>query len=104
MFFKQVYLIKGIDMQTSKKMKFEIYTEDLNREYIESVLNKHFKGYTLSEQIGFWNGHKEASLLITIITIADDDDLIATLCEKIRDYNEQDTVMISVSPVKVAYI
>jgi hypothetical protein len=41
-----------------------IYTEDMNREGIVSILDKHFNSYNVTETLGRWLGASEKSLMV----------------------------------------
>lgn len=74
--------------------KFEIMTEDLNRELIEKIIGEHFKGFSITEQVGYYDGKREDSINIVIMAPAKDKFLIEDLAGKIRDLNSQDSVLV----------
>jgi hypothetical protein len=78
-------------------IKYEIMTEDLRRDLIVKMITKSFKGFSIVEQIGFWEGKQEKS--VTYIIFADRSDLylIELLCRDIKSLNEQDAVLMSVT-------
>lgn len=74
--------------------KYEIMTEDLNREAIEKMIGGHFKGFSITEQIGYYDGKREDSICIVIMAPARDKFLIEELAGKIRDLNSQESVLV----------
>ena len=85
-------------------LKYEILTENKNYQYIESAVSKYFPGFSIVEQIGYWQGGQERSLNITIIAKKSKHHLIRHIAEKIKSYNRQQSVMIVVSKVKVVSV
>jgi len=80
---------------------YSIYTENRNKPRLIKLINRFFDGFTILEAIGFWQGNAENSLIITIAT--KDKKGIFYLCEKIKEMNQQDCVML-VSNNKVIFI
>lgn len=78
------------------KAKFRLYTEDLNRDLVEKLIAKSFKGFTVIEAMGYWNGIRENTLIIEIIATKQDLHLIEHICEKIKQLNKQEAVLFTV--------
>lgn len=74
--------------------KYEIMTEDLNREVIEKMIGEHFKGFSITEQIGYYDGKREDSICIVIMAPAGKKFKIEELAGKIRDLNSQESVLV----------
>ncbi len=85
-------------------IKYEILTENKNYQYIEYVVSKYFQGFSIIEQTGFWNRCQENSLNITIIAEKSKRYLIRHIAEKIKSYNQQQSVMIVISKVKTVFV
>lgn len=67
-----------------------LYTEDVNRDGIESILHRHVDGYTLITAIGSWKGEKEHSLIIELF----EDSKAHSIASEICELNNQDAVAI----------
>ena len=77
--------------------RYEILTEDKNRDFIEKTVNKYFSGYTLRKQIGYWQGTPEKSLSIIILAENKiEQEVISIVCNEIKVYNNQDSVIYTV--------
>lgn len=79
-----------------------IYTEDMNRELIEVILDEKFEGYTIIEQTGVWKKAKEKSLQIQIVD-ADQKDLEYVI-KSINILNLQDCCMLLNIPCEVKFL
>lgn len=73
-----------------------LYTEDKNRAGIESILGKHFDGYTLIPAIGSWHGTKEKT--VAEILGADKSE-VQHASSEIKTLNNQESVLVTESPV-----
>lgn len=71
---------------------YRIYTEDVNKQGIESILDKLFPGYTVAETDGVWQGKHERSLAIDIET--SDANKVKTASSEIKKLNSQDAVLV----------
>lgn len=90
---------------------YRISTENLNKPGIESIVSKHFDGFSVIEQTGYWKGVKENSL---VIEIQGDDAVsgvspeearkIEEICFGIKDLNHQESVLLQVVPSVVYFI
>lgn len=77
------------------------YSDEINRARFDNMpymLSDTFKrvgidGFTLYEVIGFWEGEREPSYKIEVLTELDFD-VIAGLCEEIRHVYNQDAVIL----------
>lgn len=59
--------------------KYQLYiganniTKEVDHVALTTTLNQYYKGYTVSDTIGYWEGSKEDSCIVTIFhTIRDD--------------------------------
>ena len=73
------------------------------RETAIDVAN-HFDAFSVTDGIGFWNGHKEASLVIERIGPESDRDAVHTVAETIARYLNQAEVWVSEEPVVLTRI
>ena len=77
------------------------YSDNVNKARFDNmpyILSDTFKsvgidGFTLYEVIGFWQGERERSYKIEVLTELDFD-VMAVLCEEIRDVYNQDAVIL----------
>jgi hypothetical protein len=72
---------------------FRIFTEDVNRDRIESILASKFDSFTIIPAAGRWNGNVEPSLVIEIEGVSLD--AVRTAAEEIKSANSQAEVMIA---------
>ena len=79
--------------------KYEILTENKNRDKIIAEASKFFDGFSITEMIGFWKGIQEKSLNITVIGLSDERVKIQHLADAIQFFNNQESVMILISEV-----
>jgi hypothetical protein len=78
-------------------IQYRLYTEDKNREWLEEILSERFSDFTIQEQIGYWDGGKEKSLCIEIMSNRKSDPIrIQELVKMICGYNQQDYVLVQV--------
>jgi hypothetical protein len=77
-------------------MIYRIVTEDKgNDELISLLVLPHFEGFSISKQTGYYKGHKEASLVIEIDTLADDNAIgVYRLAESIKITLNQECVLV----------
>ncbi|MBW8002570.1 MAG: DUF3574 domain-containing protein [Planctomycetes bacterium] len=79
--------------------KFEILTEDKNRDKIIAEVSKFFDGFSITEQIGYWKGEQEKSLNIMIVGRYSDSRKIDRIASAIQNFNDQESVMTLVSEI-----
>ena len=76
-------------------MMYRIYTQDKNRRFICRTIAEHFPGFSVIKQTRFWQGRKEKSLCIEIVS---DEPAarhyIDLICRAIKGYNRQAAVMV----------
>ena len=75
-------------------MLFRISTEDKNRQGIEREVSRFFPGFTVYTAAGFWQGTKEASLIIEIDTDKSKEGLIVSVARTIKRINQQQAVLV----------
>ena len=85
-------------------IKYEIITEDKYSGSIEEIVSKYFSGFSMSEQIGYWRGIQENSLVITIIDTKRSRYKVYRIAEMIKHHNGQEAVLVVETKVKVKYI
>jgi len=76
---------------------YRLHTENKNRKWTERIIAEHFNGFSIQEQTGYWDGKKEKSLVIEIMTSQKSAPLrIQEIVKKICGHNRQDVVLIQV--------
>lgn len=75
---------------------YRVCTENKNYENIVNYLDQHFPdGYTIINANGAWQGQREKSLIIEIVSNKPyAESSIGKLCYWLKKYNEQDAVMV----------
>lgn len=76
-------------------MLYRIYTEDVNRSKIESIVAKHFEGFTIVSGTGFWELQREQTIIIDIVgESVKCYDKIKCICKEIKEMNDQESVLV----------
>jgi len=83
----------SISIKEIKMRSFKIYTENINQNYIQNLLNISFDGYTIIRTKGFWRGAPENAIIIEILT--KNETLIKTLAKQIKTHNNQESVLVT---------
>jgi len=82
---------------------YRIYTEDKGElALLARRVSQSFDGFTFIPAYGYWKGQPERSVIIEIVT--DQHDAIIRLTEWIRTTYQQETVLVTSSPVVVTLI
>lgn len=88
-------------------VKYEIMTENVNpfaRSLCEKYISKYFLGFSVYEQIGFWQGECEQSLCYVIVTEKQYEHLVFRVANKIKCINKQDAVLVVKTKVKIELV
>lgn len=64
-------------------------TGKVDRDILETVLSKYHQGFTIQPSVGYWMGHKEDSV---IVTVSDDFDTIIDTIRKLKYALKQDAI------------
>jgi hypothetical protein len=83
-----------------KRVKFSIYTEDLQRPQIIALVHKEFAAATLYSAQGSWKGQQEQSLVIEVITHESSRGAVHNIAYNIKRLNSQEAVMVVESPIE----
>lgn len=76
-------------------MLYRLFTKRKNVKNLLQLVSEHFGGFTVFETLGYWQGKKEKSLCVEIVSNEVDDVYhIHTLCRQICGYNHQDCVLV----------
>jgi len=80
-----------------RQVRYNIYTEDINRDKILHILNVSYdiKGYNLQEIIGCCQGKQEKSLKIEIIADSTFFDTVVGLAQDIKEVNKQESILLT---------
>ena len=83
---------------------FRVYTQDLERSVIEVIVNREFPAFTIYEATGYWKNEQEKTLVIEVVSSVDASNdpadaraeraKIVRICEEIRHFNSQESVML----------
>lgn len=91
-------------MDTGKAL-YRIQTENsyLFKRNVVKLADEYFSaGYTIFEGVGHWQGEKEPSLTIEILT--DNEAAVEVLAGKIKVYNHQECILLEKLPVEHSFI
>jgi hypothetical protein len=80
--------------------KYEILTEDINRDKIIAEVSAFFDGFSVTEQTGYWKGEQEKSLNIMIVGEYADSVKVTCIAGAIKLINDQESVMVVVTEVR----
>lgn len=87
---------------------WRMYTEKKNIGAIENLLNIYFKGYTLIEGIGYWEGEKEKSLIVELLLLESgtnqNSENLKKIADEIKIFNNQKTVLITCQNINADFI
>ena len=88
------------------KWRYRIYTEDKDdtRFTIIDRAGTAFESFNVSKPLGFWKGKAEAGLVLEIITDLNTDAGIYLFAKWIKDFNKQETVLITREPVEAELV
>jgi hypothetical protein len=75
-------------------IRYCIYTENKNREFIESILIENLESFSIQDQIGVWKGTKEKSLKIEALGTYQDEH-IKYIAGLIKVLNGQQAVLVT---------
>lgn len=84
--------------------KYTIHTEAVNLASIKEQLNKYFEGYTLMIADGAYKGQADKALKIEVLNSENIDPLVKGFCQKIRDINNQECVLLVKELVQADFI
>ncbi len=97
-------------MQTTRKL-YQIYTEDKNYMLIQEIVSCDFDGFSIISANGFYKGDAERALIIEIIGECNVDavagdlryelEKVRRVAQLIKEHNEQETVLLTISTIKV---
>jgi hypothetical protein len=77
-----------------------------SRETVESTVSANWTlpGFTLTSAFGRWEGVDEDSTLVTYLGDASDEAAILAIAERIAADLQQDAVLVTAEPVRVAFV
>ena len=78
-------------------------TKELERSKIETVLNRHYEGYSAFEIVGYWHGERERTLMIEILN-EEPAPVHAKVAKEIKKECEQDAVLLEITDVNATFI
>lgn len=84
---------------------YRILIENKHRKFIERLVSRHFTGFSMHIQTGYWQGKREKSLCIEIVSDSPVCALkINRICKAICGYNKQDCVLVQTIPAEAKLI
>lgn len=86
------------------RTKFEIMTEDIDRQGIINIVSNYFSAFSVTPQVGVWKRQEEKSLIITVIGNPSDESAILDIAMIIKRENKQEAVLIAVSQISEVMI
>lgn len=97
-------------MQTTKKL-YQIYTEDKFRVNTCNLVSEEFSGFSVISATGFYKEFREDAIIIEIIGDCNISDSVENLryelekvrriAQRIKSHNKQESVILTVSTIKV---
>jgi hypothetical protein len=78
-------------------------THELELDKIETIISKHFEGFTAFEVIGYWRGSKERTLKVEVIT-EEKDSTLARIGKELMTKLEQESVLLEIVETNAAFI
>ena len=81
---------------------YRLYTEDVNRSRIESILQSQTDGYTFVSAHRVYKGIKEDTLIVELADVTHD--VAARIAEMIAVANHQESVMMIWLPVETSFV
>ncbi len=104
---RKILTQKGEQDMANSRNVYKVYTQDLERSVIEVIVNREFPAFTIYQGVGYWKNEQEKTLIIEVVSSVDAsnhaDDAreerrkILRICEEIRHFNSQESVMLVTS-------
>jgi len=79
--------------------RYRLYTQDVNRQALRRMFDRHFDSYSIQEQRGVWNGKAEDSLVFEIICSESEGTILPLIAKDIKLHNKQEAVLITSEPI-----
>ena len=91
-----------------KKINFYIgannTTKIVERDKALAILSSYYEGMNVTEIIGYWQGEKEDSILVSIVTETVDFTLVKTVCKKLNAELDQQAIMVEILDSNALFI
>ena len=83
-------------------IKYEIHTEDINRDRIIEIVLQNYRvcSFSISKQLGYWKEQPENSICITIFANKKARLVVHGIAGQIRDINSQECVLVTEQKTK----
>jgi len=81
-----------------------IFTENVNRRGIESIVSRYFDGFTIVDSVGYWRGKREDSLIVEIVFDGKDKPKVEAICREINIVNKQECCMLQYLPATIRFV
>jgi len=79
-------------------MVYRIFTEDIMRDTVESIMVEFFDGFTIYNATGYWQGAKENSIIIEIVGEQEIENIVQEAGSRIKHALRQEAVLITAIP------
>lgn len=93
-----VLVVLGLDrhvrvlIERQVSMTYRLFTEDINREVIASIVASRFDGFTVIPSFGYWKGKPENSVIVEIET--ENREAVMSVANEIKTANKQEAVLV----------
>ena len=81
-------------------IRYHLYTENKNIQFIFSLVRQGFKGFTVFDATGDWQGKAESSLCIEIIGETWEQATVECIARRIKAENKQEAVLLTFETVQ----
>lgn len=76
-------------------------TGEVEKDIVTSVLGAHYRGFTIHDSIGFWEGNQEKSV---VATVTGDNLQYQPIAEELKLKLKQDAVLVEVTNPEVLFV
>lgn len=83
---------------------YRIHTENVGRKAIAELVSKYFKGFTILDASGYYEGKAERSLVIEIMAPVAMCHVVRFIGKAICSLNNQECVLITHEPIEAEYV
>jgi len=83
---------------------WRVYTELKNKENIEAICSKYFESFHLSIITSYWMGEKEPMLVFEVVGTYDIRIQVLALMWDIKIANDQEKVLLTITPAEVMLV
>lgn len=70
---------------------------------IAKITSEYFSGFTMQNAVGFWQGKKEKTIILTIIHESEVDFLIEHIINTLKEILKQDSIMLDKTQANIQF-